>query len=245
MFEKYLLEFLVVLFCGFFLYVSFIIYTKFIHLFNNWRKLVVIAFLCSVSPFVVSIFLPENNILLLILFPMSALIACFLFLAVAFAYGRAKKEEKIFSVKSSSVKYKSPSDFYIREVDKCIEFFDNKIFTQRVGKEIKNSFKKFQDEFNKNEKYIEIDGTTNINSVRLAASFVILEMVENLLISGEYHIHRGVLTDDGNSLLQIWDLMMQKYLKLNPTIDASDALNNEDWAQKQRVILLENIKNVG
>ena len=98
---------------------------------------------------------------------------------------------------------------------------------------------------NKNEKYIETDGTTNINSVRLAASFVILEMVENLLISGEYHIHRGVLTDDGNSLLQIWDLMMQKYLKLNPTIDASDALNNEDWAQKQRVILLENIKNVG
>ena len=245
--ENLLAAFVATSVIGLFLYSSYFIYDKYRNFFVNWQKALFISIAFFTLPFVLMLFLDQNSIVGSIVFFICFILAFFFFISMLFSYNDnvlSKTKEKFFTVNTSSKKCKSPSDFYIREIDKYIEFFDNELFSKEIGSKIKASFKKKKTDFDKNPIYKKEDGTTNVNNVRLAASSIVIQMIESMILSGDYHLYRGVLSEEGKSLVTLWELMMQKYLNLNPVSQDNVALD-DNWLKEQRINLQNEIKDIG
>lgn len=152
--------------------------------------------------------------------------------------------KKINHFNSQITAFNYPHEYIINELQCYSNKYNNPIIIDFVNK-FSDRIKKDADKFNNNKSYYKDDNSIDVKATEQMTVQFIMQYIDEKLTSGEFHIYRGVLNEQGQDLLRIYKQIIRELIRLEIKDEDTKKIIDEDWINRNINSLLNDIKMVG
>ena len=167
------------------------------------------------------------------------------FNAIYSAITNKKSEiEEIHDIINKNLNKPSPYSCMLNIIDKYADKYNCLPFS-KLSEELKQNLSKTIKPIEENSFYYNRDKSVNFTAIEQSVVQFLLQYIDAKLTSGQFHIYRGVLNDDGKVLLKIYKQLLTELIRLEIRDEDTKEIINADWVDRNYKSLCEDIKTVG
>lgn len=138
----------------------------------------------------------------------------------------------------------SPYSCMLNVIDEYADKYNCLPFSE-LSEKLKQNLSKTIKPIEENSLYYNRDKSMNLVAIEQSVVQFLLQYIDAKLTSGQFHIYRGVLNDEGKSLLKIYKRLLTELIRLEVRDEDTKEIINTDWVDKNYKSLCEDIKTVG
>lgn len=154
-------------------------------------------------------------------------------------------EKIIKEIKSRKEEYKQkPHELIIDKIKQYKNVYHSIIFN-KISDEVIESVKKYKSYYDEKDVYFNDDKSVNILIVEQMTVQLLMNYLDIKLTSGNFHIYRGVLNEEGKILLQIYKEIIKELIRLEVRDEDTKNLVDESWINRNINGLCKDIRNIG
>ena len=167
------------------------------------------------------------------------------FNAIYSAITNKKSEiEEIHDIINENLNKPTPYSCMLNIIDGYIGKYNCLSFS-KLSEELKQNLSKTIKTIEENSFYYNKDKSINLVAIEQSVVQFLLQYIDARLMSGQFHIYRGLLNDEGKTLLKVYKQLLTELIRLEVRDEDTKEIINTDWVDRNYKSLCEDIKTVG